>query len=424
MFRALVRGALTLAVATSLGAQVQPPRSANPPASAQATPAGDPLEQSGQNVTISLLTAGHGEKVWELFGHNAIWIHDNVTGRDTVFNWGVFNFNQPNFLVRYLRGDRLYAMGGDSLQWIPLVYRYLNRYVYSQELDLTAAEKDSVLKQIRWYARPENINYRYDDFKDNCSTRLRDILDNALRGQMRAQAGALTGTTYRWHALRLMQGNKPIVLGVNIGLGRPADRELTKWEEMFLPRKLHDFVGSLEVRDSTGKTRKLVRSEQVIYEATRPPEHTRPPTMWPWLLGAGVIIAGLFAWLGASGRRRAAAIAFTTWSVIAGLLGLVLMLLWTVTNHYAAHSNENLLLFNPLSLIVAVPLAKSLWSGRESPWANRLTMMLAAFAVAALLAHVIRLSAQDNLAITALAVPPTLAIAWVVHRARSVPSRR
>src|SRR5262245_48898853 len=116
MFRALVRGALALVLSTALGAQVQSPRSANPPAPTPVAPAGDPLEQTGQNVTISLLTMGHGQKVWELFGHNAIWIHDNVTGRDTVFNWGVFSFDTPNFLIRYLRGDRIYAMGGDSLQ--------------------------------------------------------------------------------------------------------------------------------------------------------------------------------------------------------------------------------------------------------------------------------------------------------------------
>jgi hypothetical protein len=377
----------------------------------------DPLHQKGENVTMSLLTMGSGTRIWELFGHNAIWIHDNVTQRDTVFNWGVFSFSQSHFILRFLKGDMLYAMGGDSLQWIGIAYRYLNRSVYSQELDLTAAEKDSVLKQIQWYARPENVNYKYDYFLDNCSTRVRDIIDNALHGQLHAQANQLTGRTYRWHALRLMQDNLPLVVGVDIGLGRPADRELTKWQEMFLPRKLHDFAGSLTIRDSAGGTRKLVKREMLLFQATRAPEHETPPTLWPLLIGVGLVVGGLFAWLGVR-APRAAAVGLGVWSVAIGFLGLLVTLLWTVTNHTAAYSNENILLFNPLWLILAVPLALSTWSGRKRLWAQRLAMTVAGLGVVALLAHVVRLSAQNNLPLIGLTLPPALAIAWIVRRDR------
>ena len=413
MIRALLRAACGLAVSSALVAQVPRPTPPTP------TPAVfvDPLHQKGENVTLSLLTMSSGTRIWELFGHNAIWIHDNVTQRDTVFNWGVFSFSQSHFILRFLKGDMLYAMGGDSLQWIGIAYRYLNRSVYSQELDLTTAEKDSVLKQIQWYARPENVNYKYDYFLDNCSTRVRDIVDNALHGQLRAQAGDRTGKTYRWHALRLMQDNLPLVVGVDIGLGRPADRELTKWQEMFLPRKLHDFVASLTIRDSAGGTRKLVKREMLLFRATRPPEHETPPTLWPLLIGVGLVVGGLFAWLGAR-APRSAAVAFGVWSVAIGFLGLLVTLLWTVTNHTAAYHNENILLFNPLWLILAVPLVMSTWSGRRSIWAQRLAMTVAGLGVVALLAHVVRLSAQNNLPLIGLTLPPALAIAWVVRRDR------
>jgi hypothetical protein len=411
MIRALFRAACGLAVSSALIAQVPRP-SPTPVVSV------DPLHQKGENVTLSLLTMGSGTRIWELFGHNAIWIHDNVTQRDTVFNWGVFSFRQSHFILRFLKGDMLYAMGGDSLQWIGIAYRYLNRSVYSQELDLTAAEKDSVLKQIQWYARPENVNYKYDYFLDNCSTRVRDIVDNALRGQLRAQAGDRTGKTYRWHALRLMQDNLPLVVGVNIGLGRPADRELTKWQEMFLPRRLHDFAASLTIRDSTGATRKLVKRETLLFQATRPPEHETPPTLWLLLIGVGLVMGGLFAWLGVR-APRAAAVVFGVWSIAIGFLGLLVTSLWTVTNHTAAYFNENVLLFNPLWLILAVPLAMSTWSRRDSLWAQRLAMTVAALGVVALLTHVVRLSAQDNLPLIGLTLPPTLAIAWAVRRDRA-----
>jgi hypothetical protein len=380
------------------------------------TPRPDPLHQSGANVTISLLTMGTGQAVWMMFGHNAILIHDNVSGADTVFNWGAFDFKQPRFIPRFLQGRMLYSAAGDSLAWIYLAYRYMNRWARAQELDLTATQKDSVLKQIQWYMRPENVNYRYDYFFDNCSTRVRDIIDNAVHGQMKAQAQGLTGTTYRSHALRLMQTNFPLMVGVDIGLGRPADRELTKWTEMFLPKQLHDFVATLQIKDSTGASRPLVRSERTLVESTRPPEPDAPPTLWPWFLGAGLLMAALFTWLNVSGKRRTAAIVFTTFAVVAGILGLLLTLLWTVTDHVSAHANENLLLFNPLWLILAFPLASATWKGRPSLWAERLAMTVAALGAVGLVMHIIRLSAQDNLALIFLALPPALAISFATRR--------
>lgn len=420
MIRSLSRAALLVCAASIVRAQPSSQRPAPPPQ--QAVPV-DLLNQTGANVTISLLTMGTGPQVWELFGHDAILIHDNVTGRDTVFNWGVFDFNQPGFIRRFLKGTMWYAMGGDPLDLQLMNYRYLNRSVVSQELDLTVAQRDSIMHQIQWYARPENVNYRYDYYQDNCATRVRDIIDNAIGGQMRAKAGGLTGTSYRWHSLRLMQSNIPIMLGVDIGLGRPADRDLTKWRTMFLPRQLHDFVSTLQIRDSAGTLRPLVKRETVLFQATRPPEPDAPPRFWPWLLLAGLVVAGLFVWLGgqaASGGRVAsvvAALIVSIWALAAGLLGVVLTLLWTVTDHVFAHANENLLLFNPLWLVLAVLAIPALWTGRKSAPFRRWAFGLAGLATLALLAHVVRISAQENLAVICLALPPALAIAWIARRA-------
>ncbi|HEY6828348.1 MAG TPA: DUF4105 domain-containing protein, partial [Gemmatimonadaceae bacterium] len=112
-------------------------------------PQPDPLHQAGRNVTISLLTMGNGEQVWEFFGHNDLCINDNVTKRDTVFNWGVFSFHQEHFIPHFLQGRMLYSMGGDSMQDVLAAYRYWNRSVLSQELDLTAEQKDTILATIQ-----------------------------------------------------------------------------------------------------------------------------------------------------------------------------------------------------------------------------------------------------------------------------------
>ena len=424
-----------LAFAQSAGAndaqaQVKSAPSAGSPRQVAPVAQPDPLHQSGQNVTISLLTMGNGEQVWELFGHNALWIHDNVTNRDTVFNWGVFSFHQEHFIPHFLQGRMLYSMGGDSMENVLQAYRYWNRSVLSQELDLTPAQKDSILVTIQRNALPENVNYRYDYYRDNCSTRVRDILDHALGGPLSVQAAGLTDATYRWHSLRLMQGNLPIMLGVDIGLGRPADVRLTKWQEMFLPRQLHDFVAHVRVLDPSGAMKPLVRSERVLFQATRKPEPAAPPDLGLWLLFGGVIVAVVITSLGFMATplhpvmRFAAAVVSGVWSLAVGLLGTVLVLLWAVTDHVFAHANENVLLFNPLWLGLAVLLPVYLWSGRAETATRRLALVTVVLSLTALGLHVLGISRQHNVALIGLMLPPTLGVMMMTVRSHWAPIPR
>ena len=398
-------------------------------AAATAASRTDPLHQAGRNVTISLLTMGNGTQVWELFGHNAIWIHDLVTNRDTVFNWGVFDFRQQHFIQRFLKGTMLYSMGGDSMDNILLEYHYWNRTVLAQELDLSAAQKDSVLAAIQRNGLPENVNYRYDYFRDNCSTRVRDILDHALGGAIRREAAERTATTYRWQALRLMQVLPAIMFGVDIGLGRPSDIPITKWQEMFLPRKLHDFVANIRLVDDAGGEHPLVRRETVLFQSTRGVEPDAPPRLGTWALLAGIAVAALLTWLGfaATSRRDwtrfAASLAIGLWSLAAGLLGTILVLLWTVTDHVFAHQNENLLILHPLWLALAVLVPVFLLSGRAASATRAVAQATLALSAIALAAHFIGLSSQTNFPIIALGLPPALAVAAVTAR-RPVPANR
>jgi hypothetical protein len=420
MLRTLSRGALALLVATTLSAQVTP---------SVGVPSVDPLHQSGQNVTVSLLTMGNGDLVWEMFGHTGVWVHDNVTGRDTVLNWGEFDMRKPHFIAHFLQGLNLYRMGSSNLRDLLDSYRQMNRSVVTQELSLSVAQKDSLLHLIRVNGQPENIEYRYDYFRENCATRPRDLLDRVLGGQLHAKANGLTGTTYRSQALRLMQGDKPLVVGVDIGLGEPSDVELTKWQTMFLPRALHDFVGSLQVSDSAGGApHPLVRGERVLFQSTRGPEYEAPPNLTAWLLPIGLVVAGFFAWLavrayaGSRGARVTAAIAMCIWCIVAGLLGVVLTALWTVTDHTFAHRNENLLIFNPLWLVLAVLVAMTVWRGAASKITYNLARALAGLCAVALVAHLVLLSRQTNLALIALALPPALVIAWATNPSRAARS--
>ncbi len=423
MLHVLRRAGLGLIAATTVFAQ----RPAAPPPAA-AVPL-SPLYEPGDKVSIALLTMGNGTAVWELFGHTAILIRDNATGRDTVFNWGAFDMTQPHFIPHFLEGLNLYEMAGETMDQLLYSYRYYNRSVAEQDLNLSTAQKDSLLSLIRTNALPQNLQYRYDYFVDNCSTRPRDLLNQVLGGQLRTQASVpgSNGSSYRWQTLRLMGGDRLLVLGVDIGLGEPADKPITKWQEMFLPAKLHDFVQTMQVRDSTGAVQPLVRRNVVLFQSTRPPEPTAPPDLRVWLWVIGLIVGGLIAWAGAAATRpqsnRGAAVVagvlMSVWSFAAAILGVLLTLLWTVTDHRFAYSNENLLLFNPLWLLAFVLVIVSFASGRAWRWTSGLLLFLAALAALALLVHVVPVSRQVNLPVIGLALPPALAMAWVAWRGRA-----
>ncbi len=419
MLDALRRVSAALFLTTTLAANLR----AQAPLPASDVPSSSMLETRGRDATISLLTMGNGEQVWEMFGHAAIWIHNNATGKDTVFNWGAFDMTKPNFILHFLQGLNFYQMAGETLSQLLANYRYMNRSVVSQELDLSEAQRDSLLSLIRVNARPENLEYRYDYFVENCSTRPRDMLDRALGGQLRAHADSLTGTTYRSHALRLMQSNKPLVVGVDIGLGEPSDVELTRWQTMFLPRELHDFVAHLQVRDSAGAMHPLVRNERVLFQDTRGPEAAAPPRLWSSLLliglGVAAVILALVTRAARSGAARVGLTIFTTlWCTIAGLLGVVLTILWVATDHRFAHANENLLVFNPLWLVLAVLVAVYFSTGKAARFTGYLAAGLAALCVIALLGHLVMLSRQANLAIILLGLPAALVIAWITWTPR------
>lgn len=411
MLRTLVRamGALGLAatLAASASAQIPVATPIAPPTQR------DALHAPGSDVSVWLLTMGDADNVESMFGHTAIWVRDTVTQRDTVINWGVFDMTKPNFILHFLQGLNWYSVGGDSMGYVMRAYRYWNRSVTGQELDLTTAQKDSLLRIMQVNLQPQNVNYRYDYFIDNCATRPRDILNQVLGGQLRTGADSLSGTSYRWHALRLMQSNVPLATGVDVALGEPSDRPITKWEEMFLPAKLHDWVATRQVKDSAGAMHPLVKQQRVLFQSTRPPEPTAPPK-FAWLYAAGVVIALLFVWLGLA-TRTGAAIAFGVWSALCGILGVLLTLLWTITDHRFAYANENLLLFNPLWLVLAVLLP--LWAMRDRTprFTKELLYTVSVLSVIALVAHV-ALSRQNNLPVIGLALPPALALAFVVAK--------
>jgi hypothetical protein len=367
------------------------------------------------------MTMGNGDQVWERFGHNAIRIVDATNHTDSVYNWGTFDFRQPHFLQRFMTGNTLYWMQGDDISETLATYRYLNRSVWVQELDLTPAERRAVRDFITWNARPENRYYRYDYYLDNCSTRVRDVIDRVVGGQLKlATASSLTNTTYRFHTQRALQFDPAVALGTNIGLGEVADRPISAWEESFLPARLQDHVRRVQIRGPDGTTRPLVKREQQLFAANRPPEPSAPPSEMARNLAIGLAIAIALGALArrASGGKRAARIGFTTlatiWTAVNGILGVILIVGWTATRHVFMARNENLLQFDVLSLALAVVLPMALARARGVRAARTLSVVVAAIAFVGLAMQVLPWFNQVNGEVIALTLPAHLALAWSV----------
>src|SRR5688572_18334033 len=359
-----------LALCAALGlAHAQAPRVGSPPAAAVTPAASDDLE-------IMLATFGLGQEVFERFGHNAIWVHDGASGTDVTYDWGNFSFRQPGFLRRFLTGETSYWMEGKDANAMVEFYRRLGRPITLQRLNLTPEQKRGLRDFLRWNALEENKYYRYDYFLDNCSTRLRDALDQVLRGSLRAATDSVrTPLSFRRESVRLTDGDRPIQTGIDIALGRPADAPLTVWESFFIPMRLRDAVRDVTVPNGAGGARvPLVASERTIEPYPGTPRVAELPTaprlVWR-LLAVGLVLAALVAGIRvmAVSRRGAVwglALVTSAWSLLCGLIGVILVLAWTATRHIFWAWNENLLLLSPLSLLLVVLLPMTLLRGRQT----------------------------------------------------------
>ena len=152
------------------------------------------------SIRISLLTCASGEEIYSLFGHTAIRYENHTRGIDAVFNYGIFNFNAPNFILRFALGETDYQLGVNSYERFAAEYHYLERDVWQQELNLTPQEKERLIALLEENYRPENRVYRYNFFYDNCATRPRDLIEKSIDGSLQYADNMTdtdTGVTFR-----------------------------------------------------------------------------------------------------------------------------------------------------------------------------------------------------------------------------------
>jgi Domain of unknown function (DUF4105) len=374
----------------------------------------------GDPLTVSLLTMGPGEHPFTKFGHSAIWVHDARSNRDEVYNFGTFAFDSPTLLLDSVQGKLPYWLSVQSLSGTLATYREQGRSLLASELELTPAQRLALLVALRDNALPEHRYYRYDYYRDNCATRVRDALDGVLGGRIHAHGNTPARMSYRDHTLRLVADDALLYAGLDLAIGRQTDAPITFWDEGFLPERLHDLLTHTTVIEA-GQEMPLVRSEQVLLPAELATPRAVPPNWRFGYWGVGLFFGAALAWLGALARtsvsaRAALGVASVVLGLPLGLLGCALAYLTFFSAHSAAAANYNVFLLPPW--VLALPIA-AVAAWRRKVWAWRVARIATrgAFATTLLLLGIRWLThnPQVNNQELALALPLWLGALLAAH---------
>lgn len=327
---------------------------------------------------ISVLTVSPGhEELYAAFGHSAIHIEDPRMGIDKVYNYGTYYYNQPHFYLNFARGYLLYGLSVSNYNRFQGYYAYFNRQITAQYLNLTQKQKQEVFDFLENNAKPENSMYYYDYFYDNCATRIRDVFKEVLGDsiQYKEHFTKNPNKTIRELTDHYIENEFPWGrLGIEVCLGLPMDKVLTDYEYMYLPDYLYEGIESATIKkDSVWAP--AVANERIIL-GSRPMDYPMP-----WF--TPVVAFSLLAFLGlillfiqARSKLLFRWFDFLVFLIL-GLIGILLFLLWTATDHHAAANNFNLLWALPIHIIAAFGLL------RKTPkrWVNWYMALLIPYSI-------------------------------------------
>jgi hypothetical protein len=298
---------------------------------------------------ISLLTCGAGDELYSTFGHSAVRVCDTTRQLDLVFNYGTFDFNEPHFYANFVRGKLNYMLSVTKFENFMFAYEAEQRWVLEQTLHLAPEQKQKVAAFLIRNSLPENKYYLYDFLFDNCTTRIRDLLETECGGQFVLPNQPLNRPpTFRellYPHLQTMPWSK---LGIDLLLGSRTDRVATPREYLFLPAFLSEAMDGalLNGQPAVAESRYLLRPG--AQPAQGAPFFT--PAM---LFGLLLVLAGLATWIKLPLKGFDAA-----WFLLLGLFGLFLLFMWAGTDHYVTKANFNLLWAFPAHAVVAVALLR------------------------------------------------------------------
>lgn len=298
---------------------------------------------------ISLLTCSSGDELYSIFGHSAIRVKDHTRNLDIVFNYGTFDFYDPNFYPNFVRGHLNYILSVSYFEDFKQSYIEEGRWIWEQRLNINLSERQYLLDSLLINNKPENRYYPYDFFGDNCATRIRDIFVKAIPRDVTFDYTSFEkGKSFRDLLMPNLTHKPWAKLGINLLLGLPADREASFWEYMYLPEHLQAaFQHASFISDSA--QRPFAQQPVVLLEGRK----SSGKMIWwsPMIVFLVVLmIAALLSYRDL--KRGIKNLWFDRLLFISvGLLGVLFTFLWVGTAHKSMVWNLNLLWANPFHLM-------------------------------------------------------------------------
>ena len=315
----------------------------------------DTLPPLSDSAYASILTCGAGDEFYTSFGHSAIRICDTTRNIDVVYNYGTFDFDTPHFYWKFARGYLNYYLSRSPFQVFIFEYAYEGRAVWQQRLRLSPQEVKNLFLLLETNYLPENRYYLYDLFRDNCATRVRDMVLHCLNHRtLSPECVTDTNLSYRNHVYH-STANTLLWwrLAVDMALGLPCDHRCTNYEYMFSPIEMMRQFDTLSVSDTH---QPLAEPAEVILTETRtPPTRSFSPALLFWVVFLAVLCLTLFGWKH-NWRLRWLDIPLF---LIPFLASLLVLFLWFASSHFCTKINLNILWASPLFLYFAIRLRNS-----------------------------------------------------------------
>lgn len=326
--------------------------------------------------SLSILTYEPGNEVYAIFGHSAIRVVDNKLNTDFVYNYGIFDFDTPNFALKFVRGNLLYQLARTPYQYVSYAMFRENRSVYEQRLRLTTAEATSLVKALELNYLPENRYYLYDFFHDNCATRVHEIIFRHIDSTVVFDSGKYRSHTFRTLLDSYTQDNYWLSNGINILLGKTADEKMKPVEYMFIPDYVMEIYAEMQVK----------RDAEFVNLTTAPvplfvADKLNVKAPFPWsaiMLSISIFLFIWSVWEMKRNPRKNKLIKFFDFLMffIFGIVGVTLVALWLGSMHEAFENNWNILWLNPLYLVLAFASLKKYWGAGLKIFATLLLVVL------------------------------------------------
>jgi len=335
--------------------------------------------QQMDSVRASLITCSPGQEVYALYGHTALRCQNFTTGEDLVFNFGVFSFKQPHFIWRFVCGQCDYMVVPIPWQYFTREYEIRGSSITEQVLNLTPLEVNRLYIKLLEACKPENRQYRYNFLYNNCTTKVRDAIEDCVEGYV-VYPDSIPLYTYRQMLRQYTEGHPWAQEGNDILLGAAVDTSLSARAAMFAPEYMLRYADNAFIYAANNDKRPLVLKKEIILQKKPqqmgPEFPLTPEQTMIFLLCFSLLVVLLERWT----NRQ-----FWLWDAVLllgqGMAGLLLLFMFFFSEHPAVDSNWQIWVLNPIALVALPMVIKAAYQRKKSLWHAVFFVILSTFVV-------------------------------------------